>query len=310
MFIEFKHLRTLESLHETGSLVGAAEQLHLTQSALSHQIKTLESYFQTRLFIRKSRPLRMTQAGQRLLDLARHTLPQIAAAERDLQRLAEGEAGRLHIALECHSCFEWLMPTLDAYRPHWPDIELDISLGFSFDPLPALARGDIDLVITSDPQPIDGLCYEPLFNYQALLAIALTHPLSEKAWIEALDLRSQTLITYPVEHARLDIFTQFLQPGGVHPLHTRTAELTVMMMQLVASGRGVCALPDWALSEYLERDYVAARPLGEHGLHATLYAACRRSEREQAFMQAFMDTARTVSHGTLKTLSGAAPGAS
>ncbi|HCA66423.1 MAG TPA: LysR family transcriptional regulator, partial [Pseudomonas sp.] len=64
-------------------------------------------------------------------------------------RLAGGTAGRLHMAIECHSCFQWLMPTIDQFRDAWPEVELDLASGFSFAPLPALARGDLDLVVTS-----------------------------------------------------------------------------------------------------------------------------------------------------------------
>jgi LysR family transcriptional regulator for metE and metH len=139
VFIELRHLRTLAVLRDTGSLAQAAERLHLTQSALSHQSKSIEDHFGMPLFLRKSRPLRFTPAGQRLLALADTVLPAALAAERDLARLAVGRAGRLHIAIECHSCFEWLMPTMDAFRENWPEVELDIVTGFSFDPLPALA---------------------------------------------------------------------------------------------------------------------------------------------------------------------------
>lgn len=301
MYLELKHLRTLEALSEYGSLAGAAERLHLTQSALSHQLKALEDYLGSPLFLRKSRPLRLTPAGEALLSLAAKVLPEVEAAEHALKRIARGEAGRLHIALECHSCFEWLIPTLDAYRPHWPQVELDLSLGFSFEPLPALARAEIDLVITSDPRPLPGLVYEPLFDYEALLAMASTHPLAVKARIRPEDLAGETLITYPVERRRLDIFTRFLDPAGIAPARVRSAELTVMMIQLIASGRGLCALPDWALAEYLTREDLTARPLGA-GMHATLYAALREREHAQPYMQAFLETARDITRTTLTHL--------
>ena len=144
--LEIRHLKTLHALREADSLVDAADRLHLTQSALSHQFKELEERMGMPLFVRKTKPVRFTSAGLRLLQLADATLPLLRGAERDIARLAGGTAGRLHMAIECHSCFQWLMPTIDQFRDAWPEVELDLASGFSFAPLPALARGDLDLV--------------------------------------------------------------------------------------------------------------------------------------------------------------------
>ncbi|SDM27703.1 transcriptional regulator, LysR family [Franzmannia pantelleriensis] len=298
--LELRHLRTLIALRDAGSLVEAAERVHLTQSALSHQLKDLEERLGSPLFLRKTRPVEFTRAGQRLLALAEQILPQVRMAERDLARLAGNEQGRLHMAIECHSCFQWLMPTIDYFRDNWPEVEVDIPGGHHFDPLPALAREQLDLVITADPQPLPGVHYEPLFRYQGLLAVAKQHRLAGRAWITPDDLAEETLITYPVEHARLDVFSQFLDPAGVEPQEIRTAELTIMMMQLVASGRGVCALPNWALTEYLERDYVRGVALGEDGMWSTLFAAIREETRDAPWMEDFLRTARETSFAVLE----------
>ncbi len=298
--IEIKHLNTLVSLRSCDSLVEAAERLFLTQSALSHQIKDLEAKLNAKLFIRKTRPIRFTVAGQRLLTLADEILPSIASAQRDISRLNAGEAGRLHMAIECHSCFQWLMPAIDKFRDSWPEVELDLSSGFSFAPLPALARGDLDLVVTSDPQEMVGILYKPLFSYQPMLAISRHHPLASKAFVTPEDLASEILITYPVETERLDIFNLFLDPADIAPAGIRQADMTIMMLQLVASGRGVAALPNWALTEYLERDYVLAKPLGEQGLWSTLYAAIRAEQADLPYMSDFLTTAVNSSFNNLK----------
>src|SRR5690554_3400256 len=299
--IEIRHLKTLAALRDAGSLVEAAERVHLTQSALSHQIKDLEERLHCSLFIRKTRPICFTSAGQRLLTLADELLPMVRSAERDIMRLAGGETGRLNICIECHSCFDWLMPTIDHLRQHWPEVELDLSTGFSFPPLPALARGDLDLVITSDPEERSGIHYIPLFSYESILVMSRQHRLVARRHIQPEDLAQKTLITYPVEQNRLDVFTRFLDPADVEPAEIRNAELTVMIMQLVASGRGVAALPNWAAHEYLEREYIAARPLGEKGLWCTLYAAMREDQKDADFMVDFLSTARDV---TFRNLNG------
>ena len=289
--IELRHLKTLVALRDNGSLVEAAESLFLTQSALSHQLKDLEDRLECSLFVRKTKPPRFTSAGRRLLNLADEILPMVKSAERDIARLAGGEVGRLHICIECHSCFQWLIPCLDLYRANWPEVELDLSGGFSFAPLPALVRGDLDLVITSDPVELPGITYIPLFSYEAMLVISNDHRLASYPIVSPDDLKSEMLITYPVDRDRLDIFTRFLEPMDVEPGSVRTAELTPMMIQLVASGRGVACLPNWALTEYLKQGTVMAKKLGDSGLWCTLYAAIREDQLEMAFMGDFLNTA-------------------
>ena len=73
----------------------AAQRVFLTQSALSHQLRVLEIYFDTPLFERKTSPIRFTPAGERLLKLGHELLPRVAAAERDLMQIVQGEAGEL-----------------------------------------------------------------------------------------------------------------------------------------------------------------------------------------------------------------------
>jgi LysR family transcriptional regulator for metE and metH len=286
--LEIKHLKTVRALRNGGSLVEAAKQLYLTQSALSHQLKDLEERLGLSLFVRKTKPIRFTRAGEHILELADQVIPQLEQTSRDIKNLAGGQAGRLHMAIECHSCFDWLMPAINSFRDQWPEVEIDLMASFHFEPLPALARGDLDLVVTADPVPMPGIHYQPLFRYQALLAIANQDDLTAKKYIEAQDLAKKTLIHYPVERKRLDIFTQFLEPHGIEPSNTRQADLTLMIVQLVASGRGVACLPNWALQPYLNAGLISTRPLGKNGIWPTLYAAIREEQKDSSYMKDFL----------------------
>lgn len=301
---ELRHLATLVALRDAGSLVEAAARLGVTQSALSHQVKTMEERLDAPVFVRNTRPVRFTPVGERLLKLAEQTVPLARAAAGDIARLAGGETGRLFMAIECHSCFDWLLPAINAYRGEWPDVELDIASGFHFEPLPALARGELDLVVTADPIDDARIAYLPLFGYEAVLALPKEHPLARKEWLVPTDLSAETLITYPVSRSRLDVFVRFLDPAGVEPAKVRTAELTAMMVQLVISRRGVCCLPNWALHDYVERGAVAARSLGEEGVWPNLSAAVRAEQVTAPFLTAFVALAKRT---CFKTLFGIVP---
>lgn len=296
--LEIRHLKTLQALRETGNLLRAASLLNLTQSALSHQIKLLEEHHGMSLFERKSMPLRFTAAGERLLQLADAVLPQLAAAERDLARLAQGEAGQLRIAVECHTCFDWLMPAMDVFRGRWPEVELDIVSGFQADPVGLLhsGRADIAIVAEMDADERPAICYHPLFRFEIIALLAKDHALAGLDYLQAEDFATDTLITYPVPDEMLDIVRQVLRPAGVQAAARRTTELTVAMLQLVASKRGIATLPVWAAQNYLQRDYVLAKRIGAQGLTGKLYAACLQELDNKAYLNDFVATIRQSSY--------------
>ncbi|CAK2149881.1 MULTISPECIES: LysR substrate-binding domain-containing protein [Vibrio] len=296
--IELKHLRTLTTLRDSGSLTATATSLHLTQSALSHQLKDLEARIGGQLFLRKTRPVKFTSEGEILLKLADEIQPRIAKAENELASLKEDVNGRLHMAIECHSCFQWLMPALKEYQVAWPSVTLDFSSGFGFEPLPALMAGELDLVITSDIQPRSEVHYEPLFDFEMRLITAINSPLADKPSIDPQDLSDLTMLSYPVQKQRLDVVKHFLQPAGIEPKKWKQADNTLMLVQMVSAGLGVAALPNWAISEFSRQGLIASKPLGK-GLSRRLFAAVRNSEKDKRYLQAFFSTARQQSKSHL-----------
>ncbi|VVT21969.1 HTH-type transcriptional regulator MetR [Roseovarius sp. EC-HK134] len=294
MHIEFRHLKTIRAIHQAGGLARAADLLHITQSALSHQIKGLEDQTGVELFVRRSKPLRLSAAGQRLLRLAEKILPEIEALEQEFEGLREGSAGRLHIAIECHACFEWLFPVLERFRKTWGEVDVDIRPGLAFDALPALQKEEVDLVVSSDPEDLPGISFKPLFDYEPVFVASSQHPLAQKPYVEAADFRDEVLITYPVDRSRLDVFTELLTPAKVEPKSIRQVELTAVILLLVASNRGVAVLPDWVVREVkTSTDYVT-RPLTASGKTKRLYAAIRDDDADKPYMAYLLKLAREI----------------
>jgi len=293
MHIEFRHLRTIKAIHEAGGLARAADFLNITQSALSHQVKGLEDQVGLELFVRRSKPLKLSAAGHRLLRLAEKVLPEIEALEAEFAGMISGRAGRLHLAIECHACFEWLFPVLEQFRKAWPDVDVDIRAGLAFDALNALRREDVDLVISSDPEEIPGVDFSPLFDYSPMFVAASGHRLAEKEFVEAEDFRNEVLIAYPVDRTRLDVFSELLMPAKVEPRAIRRVELTAVILLLVASNRGVAVLPDWVLREVkVSSDYIT-RPITSKGITRRMYAATRTEDTAKPYMAHFVRLART-----------------
>ena len=294
MHIEFRHLRTIRAIHEAGGLARAADQMNITQSALSHQVKGLEDQAGLELFVRRTKPLKLSAAGMKMLRLAEKVLPEVAALEDDFRGVRAGKSGRLHIAIECHACFEWLFGVLEEFRKVWPDVDVDIRPGLAFEALPALAREEVDLVVSSDPEELRDIEFSPLFDYEPVFVASSLNALAEKKYILAEDFRDQTLITYPVERSRLDVFSQLLSPAKVEPKAVRQVELTAVILLLVASNRGVAVLPDWVLREVrYHADYVT-RPITRGGLTRRLYAATREVDTDKPFMAHILRLAREI----------------
>ncbi|SHJ14460.1 LysR family transcriptional regulator [Wenxinia saemankumensis] len=292
MHIEFRHLRTIKAIHDTGGLARAADRLGITQSALSHQIRGIEDQAGVELFVRRSKPMKLSAAGRRLLEAAERILPMVDDIEAEFAGLRTGRAGRLHIAIECHACFEWLLPVLEQFRRAWPEIDIDIRPGRAFDALAALRREEVDVVISSDPEEDAETVFTPLFDYEPVFVAGAGHRLAGKPFVTAEDFRGETLICYPVDRSRLDVFTELLTPAGVEPAVIRRVELTAVILLLVASHRGVTVLPDWVLRGIRTGADHVTRRITEGGLTRRLYAATRAGEESRPFMAHLIRLAR------------------
>jgi LysR family transcriptional regulator for metE and metH len=293
--IQLKHLETILSLVKHGSVIKAAEALFTTQSALSHQIKQFEEQLNLKLFIRKSSPIQLTQAGKLLLKTANDILPRLHITQNNLKAIEQGHQGRLWIGVECHTCFEWLLPMLRAYQQQWPNIDLDlvnslasINKKSELTALKNLKQQKLDLVITSDPIDDNDLVFKELFSYELVLVVSKIHKLAEKPWIKPQDLTTETLIHYPVDKNKLDIYKHFLIPANCQPKGERLSELTVMMLQLVEGQKGVCVLPKWLIESLPDFESLTTIRIGQKGLWSTLYATIHKQNEQQTYLNNFI----------------------
>jgi|SRR5687768_278776 len=297
--LEIRHLRSLIALADCGTLSRAAERVHLTQSALSHQLRWLEEHYQTAIVARTGRTVTLTRAGERLVTLGRELIAQIQATERDVVALSDKPAATLRIALECHTCFDWLLPVMHVFRKDWPTVQLDLVSGFHPNPIELLEDGEADLIVGSLQKRRKGVASYPLFRFEILAVLPSDHRLRSKRYLTAADFADETLITYPVPDKRIDLIRQVLRPAGVTP-RRRTTELTLAILQLVASHQGLAALPNWGVADYVKREQVLGRRIGKNGLWSDLYVAIGRALSGQPYVEAFIDTARRECFATLE----------
>jgi len=288
------HLNILREVDRQGSLTAAGEVLCLSQSALSHAIKKLENQLGTPLWRKEGRRLRLTRAGEHLLGFAQRVLPQFEHAERLLSEFAAGQRGVLRIGMECHPCYQWLLNVVGPFLETHPDVDVDVRQRFRFGGIGALYGYDIDLLITPDPLYREGLAFLPVFDYEQVLVVSRDDPLAAKAFATPDDLADRVLITYPVSPERLDIFSQFLLPAGRMPRKHKTIETTDIMLQMVAAGRGVAALPQWLAAEHCQRLPLATVRAGEHGIHKQIHIGVREQDQSVDYIAAFIDSAAKI----------------
>ncbi|AKZ64047.1 LysR family transcriptional regulator [Herbaspirillum hiltneri N3] len=290
--LERIHLAVVQEVEKQGSLTAAGNVLCVTQSALSHSMKKLEQQLGTDIWLREGRNLRLTQAGEYLLAVANRVLPQLNQAEERLRQFAQGERGALRIGMECHPCYQWLLKVASPYLAAYPDVDVDVKQKFQFGGIGALFGYEIDLLVTPDPLYKPGLKFVPVFDYEQVLVVARDHPLATAKYVKPQQLTNEILITYPVATDRLDIYNQFLMPAGVTPKRHKAIETTDIMIQMVASGRGVAALPRWLVEEYGSKVDIVPIRLGANGIAKQIFLGAREGDLEIDYLQAFIELAR------------------
>lgn len=291
--IERIHLEIIRAIDRLGSVTAAAESLYVTQPALSHSIRKLEESLGLKIWNREGRSLRLTQGGEYLLSVANRLLPQLERAEQQLQQFAQGERGTLRIGMECHPCYQWLLKVAAPFLEAWPDIDLDVIQKFQFGGIDALFGHDIDVLVTPDPLNKQGLYFEPVFDYEQVLVVGKEHPLRQAKFVKPEQLAEETLITYPVSVDRLDIFSRFLTPSGIIPKRHKLIETTDIILQMIASGQGVGALPRWLVKEQQARFEIFPVRLGKTGVDKQIFLGFRKKDIEIDYMQAFVEVARS-----------------
>ncbi|MBO9490362.1 LysR family transcriptional regulator [Endozoicomonas sp. G2_1] len=292
--LERVHLEILSAIKEHGTLTKAADSLHLSQSALSHSIKKLEGQIGTAIWQKEGRNLRLTAAGERIQTLATRLLPQFQHTELQLKQIAKGEMGSLRIGMECHPCYQWLLRVIQPYLEQWPEIDIDVKQAFQFGALGALMSYEIDLIITPDPLFKPKINYIPVFDYEHRLVVADSHPLAQQEFVMPEQLSDQVLFSYPVEPQRLDIFSQFLYPAKCSVKKHKIIETTEIMLQMVAAGRGICALPGWLVDEYAQSMPIKSLRFGKQGISKQIFIGMRNDEQQLDYLNEFIEQAKNT----------------
>jgi LysR family transcriptional regulator for metE and metH len=288
MDLEVRHLQLVAAVAEMGSLTRAGDRLHLTQSALSHQLRGIESRLGAALFLRVGKRLVLTPAGERLLVSAKDILERLAQAEHDIRRMGKEHAGVLRLTTECYTCYHWLPPLLMRYRRKFPRIEVRIDVEATRRPIEMLLAGRIDLAIMSSTVTDRRLVSKKVFDDELVLIAAIDHRFAQLSHVRLTELRDETLYIYPPRDESR-VLQEVLLPAGISPARIEEVQLTEAITELVKAGLGVAVLARWAVQPLVDAGAILARPLTARGLHRQWRAVMPRDLARADYVMEFID---------------------
>ncbi len=286
MKLETRHLRLVVGIADFGSLTRAGHQLHLTQSALSHQLADLETQLGVKLFERLGKKMEPTAAGERLIARARVALQQLREMEHEVKQIASGRDAVIRLATECYTCYHWLPPVLRAFGERFPKVEIRIVPGATLRPIRALLGGKVDFCIVMNLPRDRRVTGMPLFEDEVVAIVAPTHPLASRTHLEASDFANVHLLNYsPPEESSL--FQRILTPAGVVPSRFSSIQITEGMIGLVKADMGICALARWAVDPHVRAGTVRAIPITAGGMQRRWYSAMRATKNTPPYLREF-----------------------
>ena len=288
--IDLRHLRLVVAVSDSGGQTRAARKLNLTQSALSHQLRDLESRVGAPLFIRASRRMVLTAVGERILASARRVLHEVETLERDLiTEASAGGAGVVRLATECYTCYHWLPGVVTAFRQEWPRVDVRIVAEATANPVRALLDGALDLAIVAGDVDERRLGCTSLFEDEQVVVVAPTHPLASQTFVDPEDLREEHLILYTTHSSESSVLREVLRPAGVEPQNLTRVQLTEAIVELVKAGLGVSVLARWAIAPQLRDRSLVGIPLTARGFHRRWWAVTRPHETTPAYQQSLVE---------------------
>ncbi len=288
--IDLRHLRLVVAVSESGGQTRAAHKLNLTQSALSHQLRDLESRVGAPLFIRASRRMVLTAVGERILASARRVLHEVETLERDLiTEATAGGAGVVRLATECYTCYHWLPGVVTAFRQEWPRVDVRIVAEATANPVRALLDGALDLAIVAGDVDERRLGCTSLFEDEQVVVVAPSHPLASQEFVDPEDLREEHLILYTTHSSENSVLREVLRPAGVEPQNLTRVQLTEAIVELVKAGLGVSVLARWAIAPQLRDRSLVGIPLTTRGFHRRWWAVTRPHETTPAYQQSLVE---------------------
>ena len=289
MNIEIRHLRLVVAIVDTGTLARAARRLHLTPSALSHQLRDLETRLRTPLFKREDRRMVPTDAGSSLLAVAQRVLADLDQMETAFRAGDHASAaGTIRITTQCYTCYHWLPRIIADFAKEWPDVTIHIVPEATRSPHEAVSDARVDVAIVYDHLDAGSLQYTFLFDDDLVAVMSPSHPLAKSALVHPRELSGQHLILYDISPSESFVQRHILGPEAVVPAKLSRVPLTEAILELVRANLGISILARWAVAPQVASGELVAVPLDAPGARRRWSAARRIGGLHPRFENAFV----------------------
>lgn len=287
--MEIRHLRLIKSIVEEGSITKAIAKLHLTQSALSHQLKEAEYQLGTKIFLRINKKLVLTKAGEKLYTTANEILQKLSATEAEIKKMVFGESGEVRISTECYSSYHWLPSLMRQFHLLYPNVELKIVLEATHYPLEKLLAGALDVAIVSDIVKDDYIEYSELFQDEMVALVHTSHEWVKKKYVVAEDFANENLIIHSLPLSTVTVHEMILKPAGISPKKVTILPMTEASVEMVKAEMGILVMAKWALKPYLSSDQLKIIKIGKNGLKRTHFIATLKDEGRPDYFNHFIE---------------------
>jgi LysR family transcriptional regulator, regulator for metE and metH len=268
--LELGDLSLIAAVCKHGTLSRAALSLHLSQSALSHRLSSLEDRLSVRLFDRLGRSMRPTAPGLALDRSANEILAAVLQAEEGVRLKAKAHRVVLRLATQCYTCYDWLPKILKLYKQQCPECDLRIVLDATADPMHALLQGQVDVAIVDQFHRKDRRIHaQRIFTDQVLAVVSKSHPWAKRQAVMPEDFATERLIAHNCSPNHNVLLHRILRPAKVIPADTYEIPLTEAILELVKAGFGVAALSRWVISTHLKAGSLVGLPIGKNGFGRT-----------------------------------------
>src|SRR5579859_1043323 len=294
MNIDIRDLRLITTIAQTGSLTNAAHVLHLTQSTLSHHLAELENRINKPLFYRSGRHLKLTPAGDRFRIAAMPILERMNLMRHEL---ADGDSearAELRFATECYTTYPWFGRIAREFKAKCPNVELKLITEATSRPLLELARGSIDIAITSSRIRDKKLRVQDLFSDELVAVVAKDHPWAEAKEIAIKEFRDIHLLAYSANPMDSDFVREILLPAGVLPLKVSGIQLTEALLEFARACLGVAVVAKWTVGNLPMSGELVSIRIGQNGLHRKWKAVWMRNHPRPEILLTF---AKMLSRG-------------
>jgi len=291
--MEIRHLRLIKAIVEEGSITKAIDKLHLTQSALSHQLKEAEYQLGTKIFLRQNKKLILTKSGEKLYATVNEILDKLSDTEKEIKQLIFGEVGEIRISTECYSSYHWLPSVLKQFHLLYPNIELKIVMEATHYPLQKLQENILDIAVISDPIKDENIKYVELFQDEMMMVVSENHSWANKKYVVAEDFINEHLLIHSLPMETVTIHQFLLAPAKVSPKKITPLPLTEASIEMVKAEMGIMAMAKWALQPYLKNNSIKAIKIGKNGLKRKHYIAYMSNKTYPDYFQHFINFLQT-----------------